>query len=41
MLTANQVSVWEGLRLAGATAPREGLGSLFRAGAGAAAAVER
>ncbi|NYI96948.1 maleate cis-trans isomerase [Streptomonospora nanhaiensis] len=41
VLTANQVSVWEGLRLAGATAPREGLGSLFRAGAGAAAAVER
>lgn len=33
VLTANQVSVWEGLRLAGATAPRTGLGSLFRAGA--------
>lgn len=33
VLTANQVSVWEGLRLAGAGRPREGLGRLFRAGA--------
>ncbi|WP_184080771.1 maleate cis-trans isomerase family protein [Nocardiopsis mwathae] len=33
VLTANQVSVWEGLRLAGATAPRDGLGALFAAGA--------
>ncbi|MFD0776044.1 maleate cis-trans isomerase, partial [Streptomonospora algeriensis] len=32
VLTANQVSVWEGLRLAGATAPRDGLGTLFRTG---------
>ncbi|GAA4905235.1 maleate cis-trans isomerase family protein [Streptomonospora salina] len=32
VLTANQVSVWEGLRLAGAAAPRDGLGTLFRAG---------
>jgi maleate cis-trans isomerase len=30
VLTANQVSVWEGLRLAGDTRPRNGLGSLFR-----------
>ena len=30
VLTANQVSVWEGLRLAGHTEPRAGLGSLFR-----------
>ncbi|GAA1755446.1 maleate cis-trans isomerase [Streptomonospora arabica] len=41
VLTANQVSVWEGLRLAGAAAPRDGLGTLFRAGAGTAAAAER
>ncbi|WP_046468773.1 maleate cis-trans isomerase family protein [Allosalinactinospora lopnorensis] len=33
VLTANQVSVWEGLRLARADAPRDGLGSLFRADA--------
>jgi maleate cis-trans isomerase len=30
VLTANQVSVWEGLRLVGATEPRVGLGALFR-----------
>lgn len=30
VLTANQVSVWAGLRLAGDTAPRPGLGTLFR-----------
>jgi maleate cis-trans isomerase len=30
VLTANQVTVWEGLRLAGDTAPRDGLGRLFR-----------
>jgi len=29
VLTANQVSVWEGLRLVGDTAPRPGLGALF------------
>lgn len=29
VLTANQVSVWEGLRLVGATEPRSGLGALF------------
>jgi maleate cis-trans isomerase len=31
VLTANQVSVWQGLRLAGADAPRLGLGALFAA----------
>jgi maleate cis-trans isomerase len=30
VLTANQVSVWEGPRLVGATGPRAGLGALFR-----------
>ncbi|GAA1098763.1 aspartate/glutamate racemase family protein [Nocardiopsis composta] len=30
VLTANQVSVWQGLRLAGDTEPRDGLGTLFR-----------
>jgi maleate cis-trans isomerase len=30
VLTANQVSIWQGLRLAGADAPRPGLGRLFR-----------
>ncbi|WP_030911875.1 decarboxylase [Streptomyces sp. NRRL F-5126] len=30
VLTANQVTVWEGLRLVGDTTPREGLGRLFR-----------
>lgn len=34
VLTANQVSAWEALRLAGAGLSREGLGSLFRTGAG-------
>ncbi len=29
VLTANQVSVWQGLRLAGAAVPRRGLGALF------------
>jgi len=29
VLTANQVSVWQGLRIAGADAPRPGLGALF------------
>lgn len=38
VLTANQVSVWQGLRLAGDTAPRGGLGRLFRVGAAEAAA---
>jgi len=32
VLTANQVSVWEGLRLVGATEPRSGLGALFAKG---------
>ncbi|MFD0801749.1 maleate cis-trans isomerase [Streptomonospora algeriensis] len=41
VLTANQVSVWEGLRLAGATAPRDGLGTLFRTGAPVPAPAER
>ncbi len=31
VLTANQVSVWQGLRLAGEASPRPGLGALFRA----------
>lgn len=30
VLTANQVTVWEALRLAGHTSPRDGIGSLFR-----------
>jgi maleate cis-trans isomerase len=30
VLTANQVTVWEALRLAGALRPQEGLGALFR-----------
>lgn len=30
VLTANQVTVWEGLRLLGPVAPRDGLGTLFR-----------
>lgn len=30
VLTANQVSVWQGLRLAGADTPRPGAGALFR-----------
>ena len=30
VLTANQVSVWEGLRIAGHTEPHAGLGALFR-----------
>jgi maleate cis-trans isomerase len=29
VLTANQVSIWQGLRLAGGDAPRSGLGALF------------
>ncbi|MFC0040215.1 aspartate/glutamate racemase family protein [Actinomadura rayongensis] len=32
VLTANQVSVWEGLRLTGGDRPRTGLGRLFAAG---------
>jgi len=35
VLTANQVSVWEGLRLVGDTAPRGGLGALFSCAEGA------
>lgn len=34
VLTANQVSVWEGLRLAGVTDTDKGPGSLFRSGTG-------
>ncbi|WP_028934688.1 maleate cis-trans isomerase family protein [Pseudonocardia spinosispora] len=30
VLTANQVSIWQGLRLAGDKTPRSGLGTLFR-----------
>ncbi|MFC7328078.1 maleate cis-trans isomerase [Marinactinospora rubrisoli] len=37
VLTANQVSVWEGLRLAGETSARSGLGTLFRTGSPVAA----
>ncbi|HET7327931.1 MAG TPA: maleate cis-trans isomerase [Nocardioidaceae bacterium] len=33
VLTANQVTAWEGLRLLGNTASRDGLGSLFRSAA--------
>lgn len=33
VLTANQVTVWEGLRIAGGNTVLPGLGSLFRAGA--------
>lgn len=36
VLTANQVTVWEGLRLAGDGAARGGAGTLFRRGAAAA-----
>ncbi|MEQ3551542.1 maleate cis-trans isomerase [Pseudonocardia nematodicida] len=32
VLTANQVSIWQGLRLAGADLDRPGLGTLFRKG---------
>ena len=32
VLTANQVSIWQGLRLAGADVDRPGLGTLFRRG---------
>ncbi|RNL85808.1 maleate cis-trans isomerase family protein [Halostreptopolyspora alba] len=39
VLTANQVSVWEGLRLAGVEGPYEGLGSLFRVDAPAGTVV--
>nr|WP_245797457.1 decarboxylase [Mangrovactinospora gilvigrisea] len=36
VLTANQVTAWEGLRLVGAAGvPRPGLGTLFKTGAGA------
>jgi maleate cis-trans isomerase len=37
VLTANQVTIWEALRLAGALTPQEGLGRLFRESAVAAA----
>ncbi|MDX1551966.1 MAG: maleate cis-trans isomerase, partial [Marinobacter sp.] len=30
VLTANQVSFWEGLRLCGRLTPQQGLGTLFR-----------
>jgi maleate cis-trans isomerase len=33
VLTANQVSIWQGLRLAGDAVPRPRLGALFRSGA--------
>ena len=37
VLTANQVTVWEGLRLAGLLRAQEGFGTLFRAGVPSAA----
>jgi maleate cis-trans isomerase len=37
VLTANQVTMWEALRLAGVLRPQEGLGTLFRTGVGSAA----
>lgn len=37
VLTANQVTVWEALRLAGALRPQEGFGALFRAAVPSAA----
>lgn len=37
VLTANQVTIWEALRLAGALTPQEGFGRLFRESAVAAA----
>ena len=39
VLTANQVTIWQGLRLAGAYEPQDGLGSLFRVPAAVSAAV--
>jgi maleate cis-trans isomerase len=36
VLTANQVSIWQGLRLAGADVPRHGLGTVFARGASGA-----
>jgi maleate cis-trans isomerase len=36
VLTANQVTVWQGLRLAGLLTPQQGLGTLFREGVPAA-----
>ena len=39
VLTANQVTIWQGLRLAGAYRPQDGLGSLFRVPAWAASAA--
>jgi maleate cis-trans isomerase len=30
VLTANQVTIWDGLRIAGALKPQNALGSLFR-----------
>jgi maleate cis-trans isomerase len=41
VLTANQVSAWEGLRLLGRHDPQPGLGTLFRQEAPSAAEVER
>lgn len=41
VLTANQVTVWEGLRMLGPVAPIAGLGSLFAAGATHDRRVER
>ena len=32
VLTANQVTVWEAMRLAGRVTPQQGLGRLFREG---------
>ena len=41
VLTANQVSAWEGLRLAGDSGRHEGLGTLFRQSTGAGAGQQR
>jgi maleate cis-trans isomerase len=41
VLTANQVSAWEGLRLLGGHAPQPGLGTLFRLEAADAVEVQR
>ncbi len=41
VLTANQVTVWEGLRLLGEVPPLPGLGTLFRAGTGTASVADR
>ena len=39
VLTANQVTVWEAMRLAGRVTPQQGLGRLFREGSAVAASA--